>query len=813
MKIYKSLFFSLLVGSCLTACSDPEITEVGPENGNLPVVDGSEICQGMLKVKFSREIAGRLNLPTRAAESPFTGIEVIDSVLSGLKQARMTRLFPPAGKYEARQQKYGLDQWFRVEFDEDRNPMELAETYLAAEGVEYAGPQFRAFFQGEVNTYHPDYALGIPGAEVSGQLKAAGKFLFNDPYLPIQWDLHGQKEGCLPKSGIGIEQAWKATAGSPDVIVAVIDQGVKYTHEDLKDNMWVNTAEQDGQSGKDDDDNGYKDDIYGYNFLKGSAKIEWADHGTHVAGTIAAVNNNSLGVSGIAGGTGHKDGVRIMSCQIGDEMNNMAGMEAAFAYAANNGAVICQCSWNLSANDPAMNAAIDYFISEAGHYEGSPMKGGVAIFGAGNEGKYLKRYPSSYDPVIAVAAVDHLNSRVYYSNYSEQIDLCAPGGDGTNGETSFGIFSTIAGNSRYGYMSGTSMACPHVSGIAALVVSAHRKVTGFTNEDLKRILFKSVIPLEKPEDREYMGRGIIRADLAVWNDDREAPAAVTDLTAVIREGKVHLSWKVTADPNDGSAERYKVEFASSSSMTGAQQEIVTVGKARVGDPLFAEVEIPANGEWFFTVKGEDLWGNQSEASNQVSIKWNNTGQAPEQVSGLTVAKDGEEMVLTWKGVKDANGEAPEKYIVYCRITYGDASVEIRQLPFLISENNGMMTARMDFSAMQADLYYEFAVVAVDKYGNSLAPEGEFVPGVALGEDDIRVYPNPFREAVSLTWGKAFTGVRQVEIFDNSGRRVYTTTLSGQAGEAILSLGALAPGRYVLQFSSTGRKKSVNIIKI
>lgn len=127
---------------------------------------------------------------------------------------------------------------------------------------------------------------------------------------------------------INAQDAWAITAGNPGVVVAIVDQGVKYTHPDLAANMWINTQEKNGATGADDDGNGYIDDIYGYNFVTRGA-VSWdrevwvggenkgdSGHGTHVAGTVAAVNNNGVGVCGVAGGTGRNDGVKLMSCQI-----------------------------------------------------------------------------------------------------------------------------------------------------------------------------------------------------------------------------------------------------------------------------------------------------------------------------------------------------------------------------------------------------------------------------------------------------------------------------------------------------------------
>lgn len=142
---------------------------------------------------------------------------------------------------------------------------------------------------------------------------------------------------------------WQQYNEYPDIIVAIVDEGIKLTHPDLQANLWINEAELKGSDGYDDDQNGYKDDIYGYNFVSGTGTIKGHRHGTHIAGTIGAVNNNGIGVSGIAGGDGTPNsGVRLMNCQIfehgslGDVVSTNIG--AAIKYGADNGAVISQNS-------------------------------------------------------------------------------------------------------------------------------------------------------------------------------------------------------------------------------------------------------------------------------------------------------------------------------------------------------------------------------------------------------------------------------------------------------------------------------------
>jgi len=279
----------------------------------------------------------------------------------------------------------------------------------------------------------------------------------NDPSLSDQWGLHniGQTGGIVDVD-IDAPEAWQQSTGS-NVVVGVIDSGIDYTHPDLNDNMWVNTGEIAG-NGLDDDGNGYVDDVYGYDFINNdSDPIDDNSHGTHVAGTIAAETNNGIGVAGVA------PDAQLMALKIFDAAGTTTtfAITQAIEYATLMGADLTNNSWGGGSFSQAIydaiaaaGAADQLFIAAAGN-------GGPDFIGDNND--LIPHYPSNYDldNIIAVAATDHTDQLGVFSNYgATSVDLAAPGVD---------IWSTIPGG--YGIKSGTSMATPHVAGVAAQVLS------------------------------------------------------------------------------------------------------------------------------------------------------------------------------------------------------------------------------------------------------------------------------------------------------------------------------------------------------
>lgn len=505
------------------------------DSGPIVVFSPEAAIQGEIIVKMK---AGAADETITRAGGVTSGNTQIDRVLMTVGSVSFERLFPSCGRFEARTRKEGLDRWFIAKYDETVLAKEVAEMLSGCDGVEvieYSIPTAASAYSKATTVEYEE-----PVATRAYSSARNTPFPFNESVRSqrMQWHYNNTGNVYANSTVVGADAdvyaAWQLCTGNPDVIVAVVDQGVKYDHEDLAANMWVNKGEI-PDNGIDDDGNGYIDDVYGFNFTDNKGKLTFSAenmHGTHVAGTIAAVNNNGVGVNGIAGGSGNGDGVRIMSCETlgasesGNSGGGLGAQVRAIKYAADNGAVICQNSWGytagaLSKNDwtrgnySALAEAIAYFrkyagLDENGNQEG-PMAGGIVIFAAGNDASDELCYPASDPGVISVASTSWLGTPSYFTNYGKWVSLSAPGGDLSLNSTYGGVYSTSVaedGGSSYEGINGTSMACPHVSGACALAVSWYygaEKKKGLTNEMLKEALLSSVTPVDPFCDAPYFG--------------------------------------------------------------------------------------------------------------------------------------------------------------------------------------------------------------------------------------------------------------------------------------------------------------------
>lgn len=465
----KASKYLILLGIALVFSCAKETEVPVPENNTqyVSVVAPSPVIDGEMIAFLDEDLTAALEQAS-AEGTLVTKSSPANDVFESLGIVAFERVFPDAGPYEPRTRKEGLHRFYHFTYRDDI-PLTKASVSLSS-------------------------VPGILSVEPVMRIAPRG---FNDPRLSQQWHYANSSGNG---ADVNVQKVWdNYTTGSSDVMVAVVDGGIDLTHEDLRDNVVEAGTE------------GSKD------FVGGTLKITADEHGTHVAGVISAVNNNGKGGCGIAGGnaaTGQA-GTRLLSCQIfrGDDGASSKQTAAAMKWGADHGAYIMQCSWGyyadfngdgkvsaseleefkkykISATD---KAAIDYFIKYAGcDNEGnqlpdSKMKGGLVFFAAGNEN--IDYDPTcAYEPVIAVGAFGKTGKKASYSNYGPWVDLGAPGGDG-----SANIISTLPGN-KYGGAGwqGTSMACPHASGVAALVIDFFGG-EGFTQETCRTYILEGAI--------------------------------------------------------------------------------------------------------------------------------------------------------------------------------------------------------------------------------------------------------------------------------------------------------------------------------
>ena len=435
-QLFILLFALLALSACFSHTEEISVGEMGDISATKIINTSSSATSGTLILYLSDEAVASFER-SRGSSITRSKIEPLNNILCDIRATKIERLFAEDPRHEAEARAMGLHHWYVVEFD---NEVELEAT----------AKRLSEISEIERIQYNTKYTNpSVKATVVSAAATRSAEVAFNDPHFARQWHYHNtgnQASGAVAGMDINVVEAWRYCTGDNSIVVAIIDEGVDYTHEDLKDNMWVNSDEIAG-NGVDDDSNGYVDDIHGFNFVE-NGPISWSrnsSHGTHVAGTVSAINNNGTGLCGVAGGDGSGNGVRLMSAQIfsgsSEGSGGVAATSKAFQYAANNGAHIAQCSFGIDpnkkgapANDTeytknlgAEAAAIQYFIGK--RREGQVIDGGLVIFAAGNEEYPEAGYPGACRDYISVTSFAPSGMPAYYTNFGPGTNIAAPGGD------------------------------------------------------------------------------------------------------------------------------------------------------------------------------------------------------------------------------------------------------------------------------------------------------------------------------------------------------------------------------------------------
>lgn len=556
------------------------------------------------------------------------------------------------------------------------------------------------------------FALAKTLAAQSGVLSVeANTILHADATIPNDPDfgkLYGMNNdgstGGVAGASIHAAEAWDLTTGSKSVVVGVIDTGIDYTHPDLKDNMWTNSGEtgldangvDKASNGVDDDNNGYIDDWHGWDFVNNdNDPMDDAGHGTHVSGTIGARGNDGVGVVGVNWDVSIV-GLKFLSAS---GSGTLVDAVKAIEYSNSLGVTLTSNSWGGGGYSDTMDAAIKV----------ADEKGILFVAAAGNDSANNDRdphYPSSYagDNIIAVAATDNKDAIASFSCFgAATVDVAAPGVD---------IYSSAPGN-IYKILSGTSMATPHVAGIAALIKSHYPDATA---AQIKARILNTVDPVASLQGVTLTG-GRVNAFNALEND-LIAPNAVADV-AVVESGlnSIKMSWTAAGDDGaQGRAKRYDVRVAatpidSDAAWAAATPAAMTFVDAGAGIEATI-LNLPYNSSGYLAVKPVDNVGNLGPRSASVAYEVKHLTKVMEN-SGDSL--DGVTVEATW-GLEQDAASGTSYFSDSPTGAYGDnlnASLTLAPLSVSSSELVLNFKASYDFEAG-----YDFGLVEISRDGGA-----------------------------------------------------------------------------------------------
>ena len=508
-----------------------------------------------------------------------------------------------------------LDTIYLLKLPEGSDIKAVIKEYEKDPNIEYAEPNYKAHALNGLESEF--YYIAVTACD-----NMANESQYSDEasveYLPPD-DTYYRTTGTWGQSyqdmwglhKINIQNAWSIEKGIVNIVVAVIDTGCDYNHEDLSANIWTNPDEIPG-NGKDDDGNGFIDDTRGWDFVGANSDTPIQDndpadghgHGTHVAGTIAAVTDNYKGIAGISWG-GKIMAIKGLADDGGGPISSLA---QAIRYAADNGAKVLNNSWGGFGSSLTIKNAIDYAHS----------LGCVVVVAAGNEFKdALYSNPSDCENAITVGAFDHNDEMAYFSNWGAKIDVAAPGVDILSlRATGTGIDSRAIGG-RYYRMSGTSMACPHVAGLAALILS---KNSNLTNEEVRQIIRTSSADLGPAGRDDYAGYGRIDAYQALQIDS----ISLARLSSPEYNAHVSGTIDIIGTAQGANFSNYIIEYGSGDNPTTWLTDYITLssgGLSQVVNAVLGTLNTSnlEEGDWAIRLSVSDSGGVVSKEHRTITV--------------------------------------------------------------------------------------------------------------------------------------------------------------------------------------------------
>jgi len=486
-----------------------------------------------------------------------------------------------------------LDKIYILKVPKNSNILSIVNDYESLSEVVYAEPNYILKLGLEPKSLPVYISRSI--------YELRSYFNTDDPYFYKQWSLEntGQREGT-PDADIDAPEAWGIETGSKDTVIAIIDTGVDYNHPDLADNIWINKKEI-PINGIDDDGNGFVDDVRGWDFVDNdNVPIDDFGHGTHCAGIVAAVGNNSIGISGVCWNC------KIMPIKTLNFFGQAIFINIALSirYAADNGANVVSMSFGGRRSSRLIKDAIEYAYD----------KDVVLTAAAGNSNTFSHHYPAAYDSVIAVAGTNNkdrwLNIGNFFnkagSNYGPWVDVAAPGGEIYSTMPTYLVTMNLGGYKKnYDYLSGTSMSAPHVAGLAALILS---KKPYLSNEEVRSIIRKNV---DSYYSIYYLGTGRINAFKAL-NEHILSPEIPNAPLGPIhgKIGEIYTYSTKTIDPN-----RNQLYYM----WDWGEEKSNWIGPFESGEKIYSNHTWTKSGSYKIKVKAKNNGGAESLWSKKLTV--------------------------------------------------------------------------------------------------------------------------------------------------------------------------------------------------